>query len=96
MSILLGHRANTTVILTNDEEDEHEEWEVLDVVDCRETKRYGVQYKARFMGNWDDWNANPSWQPWTDLKNAVDKVMDFHKKHPEKPKPPEFFLEGRR
>jgi len=83
------------VILTNDEEDEHEEWEVLDVVDCRETKRYGVQYKARFMGNWDDWNANPSWQPWTDLKNAVDKVLDFHKKHPEKPKPPEFFLEER-
>jgi hypothetical protein len=42
-------------------EDEHEEWEVLDVVSCRKT--YGVQYKARFMGNWDDWNANPSWQP---------------------------------
>jgi hypothetical protein len=59
------------VILTNDEEDEHEEWEVLDVVDCRETKRYGVQYKARFMGNWDDWNANPSWQPWTDFTKTL-------------------------
>ena len=29
----------------------HEEWEVLEVVDCQKTKRYGVQYKATYMGN---------------------------------------------
>ena len=38
------------IILTNDGEDEHKEWEVLDIVDCRETKRYGVQYK---LGSWE-------------------------------------------
>jgi hypothetical protein len=80
------------VILTNNEEDPHEEWEVLDVVDCRQTRRYGIQYKARFVGNWDQWNANPPWQPWADFKYAIDKVLEFHKRYPEKPGPPEFFV----
>jgi reverse transcriptase-like protein/integrase-like protein len=73
-------------------DDPHEEWDVLDIVDCRKTKRYGIQYKARFIGNWDEWNANPPWQPWTDFKNAKDKVLQFHRDHPKKPAPPEIFL----
>ena len=68
-----------------------EEWDVAEVVDCRETKRYGIQYKARFTGDWDEWNANPPWQPWTDFEHAATKVLDFHASHPNKPKPPGFF-----
>jgi len=83
-----------------DTEDSHEEWEVLEVVDCRETKRFGTQYKATFMGDWDDWNSKPPWQPWTDFKRAEDKILEFHRLHPEKPPPPDYFrkyaLEGPR
>jgi transposase InsO family protein len=64
-----------------DTEDSHEEWEVLEVVDCRETKRFGTQYKATFMGDWDDWNSKPPWQPWTDFKRAEDKILEFHQLH---------------
>ena len=32
----------------------HEEWEVLEVVDSQKNKKYGVQYKATYMGNWDE------------------------------------------
>jgi hypothetical protein len=80
-------------ILIQDVEDEdpHEEWEIQEVVDCRLT-RSGIQYKALFNGQWDDWNSNPPWQPWTDFKNARDKVMEYHQRHPEKPPPPNFFM----
>jgi hypothetical protein len=72
-----------------EEEEPHEEWEIQEVVDCR-TIRSGVQYKALFNGQWDDWNSNPPWQPWTDFKNARDKVMEYHQRHPEKPLPTKF------
>ena len=75
-----------------DNEAEHEEWDVLDIVDCRKLKRRDIEYKARFIGNWDEWNSNPPWQPWTDFKNASEKIMEFHRRYPEKPKPPKFFL----
>ena len=70
----------------------HEEWDVLDVVDCRETRKYGTQYKARFTGNWDEWNANPPWQPWTDFKHSREKALQYHRDHPNKPPAPESFL----
>ena len=35
-------------------DDDHDKWKVLEVVDCQKTKRYGVQYKATYMGNWDE------------------------------------------
>ena len=31
----------------------HKEWEVLEIVNCRQTKQYRVQYKATYVGNWD-------------------------------------------
>lgn len=81
------------IMITDPEDDEpHEEWDVLDIVDCRKTRRYGTQYKARFIGNWDEWNANPPWQPWTDFKHSRDKVLQYHRDHPNKPPMPEFFL----
>ena len=70
----------------------HTEYEVLEIVDCRETRRFGLQYKATFRGNWDEWNSNPPWQPWTDFERSIDKVLKFHDKNPGKPRPPEEFL----
>ena len=66
----------------------HEEWEVLEVVDSQETKRYGIQYKATYMGNWDKWNSNPTWQPYSNFENLKDKIRAFHKAHPQKLGPP--------
>lgn len=80
------------VMITVDGETEpHPEWQVDCIVDCRETRRLGLQYKATFEGNWDEWNANPPWQPWTDFRNAPEKVLEFHNTHPDKPPPPNFF-----
>ena len=42
------------LLSSSDESKTHEEWEVLEVVDSRKTKKYGVQYKATYMGNWDE------------------------------------------
>ena len=42
------------LITENDEEATHEEWEILEIVDCRETRKFGVQYKATYIGNWDE------------------------------------------
>ena len=83
----------------DDDDGPHEEWQVLEVVDCRKTKRLGIQYKATYVGDWDEWNSAPPWQPWTDFKRAPDKIHAFHKRYPKKPKPPNFFtnaLEGPR
>lgn len=80
------------VIDENDEEEADEEWEVLEVVDCRNTRRYGLEYKATFKGNWEEWNSNPLWQPWTDFENASKKILKFHGTHPGKPKPPQEFV----
>jgi hypothetical protein len=81
------------MITEGDDDEVHEEWEVLEVVDCRETKRFGVQYKAKYIGNWDEWNSRPPWQPWTDFKKSPDKILKFHQDYPRKPKPPDFFSE---
>src|SRR5712664_47613 len=59
-------------ITKNSDNSDESEWEVLEVVDCRKTKRFGIQYKATFVGNWDEWNSNPPWQLWTDFNHAED------------------------
>ena len=69
------------------EDDDHDEWEVLEVVDSRKTKRYGIQYKATYMGNWDEWNSNPPWQPYSDFENSKEKIREFHRTHSQKPGP---------
>ena len=76
--------------MTGDEDGEnepHEEWEVAEIVDCRETRRYGIQYKAQFEGNWDEWNASPPWQRC--------RVIQYHLNHPEKPQVPYYLLTAR-
>ena len=72
----------------NDDQEAYEEWEVLEMVDCQQIKKYSIQYKATYIGNWDKWNASPPWQLWTDFKRLIDKIHKFHCTHPQKPKPP--------
>ena len=62
----------------------HKKWEMLEVVDCWQTKRYSIQYKAMYVGNWDKWNAAPPWQPWTDFKKSRDKVAKVASFNPRK------------
>ena len=76
------------LVSSSDGSEAHEEWEVLEVVDSWKTKRYGIQYKATYMGNWDEWNSNPPWQPYSNFENSKDKIRVFHKAHPQKPGPP--------
>ena len=64
---------------------------MLEVVDCCQIKQYKVQYKATYVGNWDEWNATTLWQPWTDFEESRDKIHEFHHTHPQKPKPPQEF-----
>ena len=66
----------------------HKEWKVLEVVDSWKTKRYGIQYKATYMGNWDEWNLNPTWQPYSNFENSKEKIREFHRARPQKPGPP--------
>jgi transposase InsO family protein len=80
------------LITTGDADDDgHEEWEIDEILDCRATKRFGVQYKATYRGHWDQWNAAPPWQPWTDFKLAAERIKDFHAAHPDKPRAPSYF-----
>ena len=73
------------LVSSSDKKKAHEEWKVLEVVDSQKTKKYGVQYKATCMGNWEEWNLNPAWQPYSDFENAREKIREFHKTHPQKP-----------
>lgn len=50
-------------------------------------KRYGLQYKATYIGNWDQWNASPPWQSWTDFEASKEEIHQFHRGHPRKPHP---------
>ena len=71
----------------NDDNKAYKEWEVLEVVDCRKTKQYGIQYKVTYIDNWDEWNAALPWQPWTDFKRSTDKIDKFHRTYPQKSQP---------
>ena len=77
------------ILITDSNDEPHEEYELLELVDCRQTKKFGVQYKATYVGSWDEWNTDPPWQPWTDFLNSKDAVLKFHSENPDKPQPPE-------
>ena len=61
---------------------------MLNIIDCRKSKKYGTQYKATYIENWEEWNMALAWQPCTDFKNAKEKISKFHRKHPKKPTAP--------
>ena len=75
------------MVASPEENETHEEWELLEIVDCRRTRK-GMEYKATYIGPYDEWNTNRPWQPWTDFENAKDAVLKFHRENPGKPNPP--------
>lgn len=81
------------VFFDDDEEEPHTEYEVAEIVDRRETKRYGVQYKCTYVNNWDEWNADPQWQPWNDFLRSRKLVREYHLLHPDQPPPPQGLLD---
>ncbi len=47
-------------IWDTEEETPHEEYELLEVADCRQIRKFGIQYKATYIGPWDEWNTDSS------------------------------------
>ena len=70
------------LIRSSDKNEAHREWKVFEVVDSQKMKKYGVQYKATYMGNWDEWNSNPAWQLYSNFENSKEKIRKFHRAHP--------------
>lgn len=62
----------------------HEEYEMFEIIDCRDTKKYDIQYKTTYIGSWNDWNANSFWQSWSDFMNNRKKIIKFHVKNKKK------------
>lgn len=56
------------------------------MVDCQETRRYKVQYKAIFKSDLDEWNANTPWQKSTDFVHAQERSARIPQGIPEKTK----------
>jgi hypothetical protein len=45
------------IVHTNIESNSHEKYEMLEIVDFREIKKYRTQYKVIYIDSWNDWNA---------------------------------------
>ena len=63
----------TIIVRDND----HDEWKVLKVVDSQKTKRYGIQYKATYMGIWDKWNPPHRGNHTAILRTPKKRYMGF-------------------
>ena len=78
-------QSNSSLLIQNDSETtSHEKYEMLEIIDCRDTKKYDIQYKTTYIESWNDWNANSFWQPWSDFMNNRKKVIKFHVKNKKK------------
>jgi hypothetical protein len=60
-----------------------EEFEVEEILDSRLFRRHG-QYRVHWVGYHV---SEATWEPWELLKNAPEKVQEFHDKYPNKPGP---------
>jgi hypothetical protein len=65
----------------------HEEYKLLNIVDCRQITKHDLQYKATYIKNWDQWNEDSSWQSVSDSQNVPDQINRFHRRNPLKSKP---------
>ena len=64
------------LITSADSDKQHKEWKLLEIVDCRKTRK-DVEYKATYVGPYDEWNTNPPWQTWMDFMNSKHSIMEF-------------------
>ena len=76
------------MLIQNNNDNIHNKWKILDIIDCCKTKKHRIQYKATYIGNWKKWNTALAWQSWTDFKNAREKICKFHKQYSKKPTAP--------
>ena len=61
----------------------HEEYEVEKVLDSR--RKWG---KLEYLVHWCGYDINErTWEPTQNLANAPQKVQEFHRRYPQKPKP---------
>ncbi len=63
----------------------HEEYELFDIINCRKTIK-DLHYKITYINNWDQWNANSSWQSISNFENAKDYIDYFHRQNSQKSK----------
>jgi hypothetical protein len=72
------------LILIDENDDSHEKYEILEIVDCRQIRKYETQYKVTYVDSWDEWNTDSSWQSWTDFSRSKDLILKFHQKNTHK------------
>ena len=74
--------------------EDDEDYVVESIEDCRinkqmadpSTKRKGLlQYRVRWA-NYLEGPDNPSWEPYMNLVGSAETVIDYHRRHPTKPK----------
>ena len=70
--------------IVNRDEVNEEEYEVETILNSRK-QGHTVQYLVKWAGYSDLWNL---WEDWDDLASTRDKILDFHRLHPNKPKHP--------
>jgi hypothetical protein len=82
-----------------DEVDSVKDYYVDEVVDSRFDRRMKdpltgtkdmLQYKVRYTDS-PKWNANPLWQPYTDMLGCEKAIEDFHNDNPKKHGPHELY-----
>ncbi|KAJ5983387.1 gag/polymerase/env polyprotein [Penicillium waksmanii] len=64
--------------------DEENEWEFDRIIAVRLRYRKS-QYRVRWLGQGDE--DDDAWDPARNFKNAPEKIMEFHRCHPDQPGP---------
>jgi hypothetical protein len=60
----------------------HEEYEVEELLDSRQR-----QGRLEYLIHWHGYDINKrTWEPSTNLANVPQKVLEFHRRYPDKPK----------
>jgi hypothetical protein len=73
-------------------EDDH--YEVETILDSKPTaNKRGIRYLVKWLGYS---NAESSWLAASAMKHAQDAVKEFHLRHPNKPRPPNYSLQAQR
>jgi hypothetical protein len=77
---------SSILIIDNQIKEIHEEYEILEIVNCRHISKHDLQYKVIYVENWDQWNVDSSWQSASDFENAQNQISRFHQQNSAKSK----------
>ena len=77
------------------DEDEELEYEVQEIIDSEMRKRKGTRAKKKILHYQVVWVGyeEPDWEPWDNLEHAKERARVFHKRYPDKPRPPDSFFQ---